>query len=134
MVLAIAMGAMIEGDAKLATRYCILATATALVCLATPHVTGLTGDDLFLQCPRQDGDRAGDCGDAVVRPRADGADRRGGCVGYADLHRDGYRMVGVGQLISGVAVTTFLLFKLGRISPRFLHWRLARLLPSPCRR
>jgi len=41
IILAVAIGAMLEGDRRNLTRYSLLATATALACLATPMLRGL---------------------------------------------------------------------------------------------
>jgi hypothetical protein len=118
IALAMALGAMIEGDARAAVRFSILATATSLACLATPMLPGLIRTIFFYSA--QDKMVAGP---VIAEMQSFARGPMGwiagvGVIGMLICIAVRYRAIHIGQLIC-VAVATLLLFKLGRFAPLF---------------
>jgi hypothetical protein len=118
IVLAMAMGAMLQGDAKAAGRYSILATATALACLTTPMLPGLVRTIFFYSAQDKmvTGPVISEMQSFARGPMgwvaAIGVVAMLGCIAIR------YRRLHAGQLICVVAAA-LLMFKLGRFAPLF---------------
>jgi hypothetical protein len=118
MVLAFAIGAMLEGDMRRTRRYAALATVTALACLATPMLPGLIKTIFFYSA--QDRMVAGP---VIVEMQSIfrgpvGYATVGGLIAVLFCIGRQYRLVHAGQLICIVAAS-LLLLKLGRFAPIF---------------
>ncbi len=118
MVLAMAVGAMVHGDAKSVARYSILATATSLACLATPMLPGLVKTIFFYSASDKmvTGPVISEMQSFARGPMgwvaAIGVLAMLGCIAVRH-HR-----LAVGQLIC-VGASALLMFKLGRFAPLF---------------
>jgi hypothetical protein len=113
MIFAIAIGAAVERDARLATRYALLATAASLACLATPMLPGLV-KTIFFYSTR---DKMV-TGPVIAEMRTMGPVTALGVMAMLSCIAIRYRAVPVGQLIC-IAAATLLVFKLGRFAPLF---------------
>jgi len=118
IVMAMALGAMVERDTRNASRYSMLAIATALACLATPMLPGLIRAIFFYSA--RDKMVTG----PVIAEMQSFARGPMGWIAAAGVAAIliciaiRHRVLHIGQLIC-IAAATILLFKLGRFAPLF---------------
>jgi hypothetical protein len=118
MVLAMALGAMLQRDSRSAMRYSILAIATCIACLATPMLPGML-ETIFFYSARDrmvTGPVIAEMQSIAHGPM--GWITLGGLIAVLSCIVVRRRLVPTGQLIC-IAAATLLMLKLGRFAPLF---------------